>query len=175
MLYTSLLLLAWPRSLLLLVPLLILGWPLLLAGWALFRLRAASSAGGVGRACLLAGYSAAVQLTNRTGEQVLPLVHFIILAQLVQACLALDILFIGRSGSPGLTVLGVFVATWLAYRYGRPALDRRFRTWNTGATLETYSPAQRRAWGLLGHACFWGAFCFIFVCIGLRGKLEAYL
>lgn len=158
-----------------LVLLLVLGWPLLLAGWALFRLQAATSVGGVGRACLLAGYSAAVQLTNRRGERVLPLVHFIILAQVVHGYLALDILLLGRSGPPGLTVLGVFVATWLAYRYGRPALNRRFRAWSTATTLEMYSPAQRRAWGLLGHACFWGAFTFIFVCIGLRGKLSIFL
>ena len=167
--------LPWPRSLLLLVPALLLGWPWLLAGWALLRLRATRPAGGLGRAYLLACYSAAVQASNVKGERALPLVHFAVLAQGVNGYVALALLTFGRSVPVNIGLAGVFVVTWLAYRYGRAAIDRRFRAWGTAAVLEAYSPSQRRAWGMLGHACFWGAFTFIFICIGLRGKLAFYL
>ena len=167
--------LSWPDTLFLSAVVLMLGWPWLLAGWALWRLRRASPAGGLGRAYLLANYSAAVQLSNLRGEQVLTILVYLICFQIIGIYSALQLLVLGRSVPVLLGLMGVAVAGWAAYRYADPAVRGCYRTWRTATALEVYLPAQRRAWGLLGHALFWGAFTFIFICISLRGKLETYL
>jgi len=153
-----------------LVPPLVLGFPLLLAGWALWRLRGALPAGGLGRAYLLACYSASLQVNaaHVYGERVFPFVHFVVSAQFLNLYVALQALFLSRSLPTAVMFGGIAIATWLAYRYVRPAVIKRLLAWDTVAALETYTPAQRRAWGLLGHACFWGAFTFIFVMLILR-------
>lgn len=167
--------LSQPEILFLLAILLVLGFPMLLAGWALWRLRVASPAGGVVRAYLLANYSVAVQLSNLRGDQVLTILVYLICFQIIGVYSALQLLILGRSVPVAVSLVGVALASWATYHYADPTVRSRYCTWRTATELEAYLPAQRRAWGLLGHACFWGAFTFIFICISLRGKLEAYL
>ncbi|UOG74203.1 hypothetical protein MTX78_19030 [Hymenobacter tibetensis] len=157
--------------------LLLLGWPWLLAGWAFWRLRSAQPAGGLGRAYLLACYAASVQVNaaHVRGERVFPFVHFVVASQAVALYTALYLLLRWRSLPASLSVASVLLVTWLTYRYLRPVVEHRLRAWGTVDALENYPPAQRRAWGLLGHTCFWGAFTFIFICLGLHGKLAAWL
>ena len=152
-----------------LVPPLVLGFPLLLAGWALWRLRGAPSAGGLGRAYLLAHCAVTMQLTPARGERLLASACFITMYEWVHGYLVLQTLIGWRNVPMAIGIGGVLLATWLAYRFGAAAVKERLLAWDTVATLERYTPAQRRAWGLLGHACFWGAFTFIFVAAILRG------
>ena len=146
----------------------VLGFPLLLAGWALLRLRNAPSAGGLGRAYLLANYGAAVQLSNLQGEQVVGLTAYLISFQMLGLYSSLQLLVLWRNVPVAVSVGGVAVVGWLAYRYVGPAVNQRFRTWNPAASHAAYPPTQRRAWGFLGHACFWGAFTFVFLTLILR-------
>ena len=167
--------LSWPYSLLVLVPALALGFPLLFAAWAGWRLRGARPAGGLGRAYLLACYAGSAQLTPLRGERLLPFVRFVVLMQCLHGYLAFDIIFLGRNIPMSIGMGGLLLATWLAYRYIGPVVIRQLRTWHTAAAFDKYPAAQRRAWGLLGQAYFWGAFTFVFISIGLHGMLAKHL
>lgn len=147
-----------------------LGFPLLLAGWALWHLRNARPAGAPGRAYLLACYSASLQVNaaHVRGEKVFPFVHLVVSMQVVCLYTAASLFILWRSVPAGVSVGSVLVVTWLTYRYVRPAVAQRLHAWQTVAALELYSPRQRRAWGLLGHASLWGSFTFIFICLILR-------
>lgn len=176
-----LLFLLWPRLLVAFV----LGLPLLLAIWALVRLRGhglavgstpdarqASASMGLGKTYLMANYTVAVQLSNLQGEQVLMLVSFQIILQIVNIYVAIQALVLWRSVPVGIILAGVAIAGWLAYRFVEPAVAKYFTQWDVAATRDQAPPRQRRAWALLGYACFWGCFTFIFVIAILR---EYYL
>ena len=167
--------LSWPYSLLVLVPALALGFPLLFAAWAGWRLRGARPAGGLGRAYLLACYAGSAQLTPLRGERLLPFVRFVVIAQCGHGCVVFYILTLLHLFSAGMAVGVVCGTFWLVSRYVGPLVIGRLRAWHIAAAFDKYPAAERRAWGLLGQAYFWGAYTFIFISIGLRGTLERYL
>lgn len=160
--------LSWSDTLFLLAIWLVLGGPWLLAAWALWRLRGARSAGGLGRAYLLANYSAAVQLSNLRGEQALIVLRFIVQFQCVYMWGTFCLLIFWRSVPLGVLLASMIGVIWLTYRYVGPAVDQRFRAWGTAAVHDAYSLPQRRTWGLLGHGYFAGSFTFVFIGIILR-------
>ena len=165
----------WVHSLFFFMFILIPFSPLLLAAWAGWRLRGARPAGGLGRAYLLACYAGSAQLTPLRGERLLPIVRFVILMQCAHGYGICYILALGRT-LPGSVAVGIVCVTiWLTYGYIGRMVIRYLRAWHTAAAFEQYSKSQRRAWGLLGQAYFWGAYTFMFISIGLRGMLVKHL
>ena len=165
----------WVHSLFFFMFILIPFSPLLLAAWAGWRLRGARPAGGLGRAYLLAYYAGSAQLTPLRGERLLPIVRYMIIIQCGYTYLACYILALRRVLPLSVAMGGILLAAWLIPRYVGPVITRHLRAWHIAAAFEQYPAAERRAWGLLGQAYFWGAFTFIFISIGLRGTLERYL
>lgn len=146
---------------------LVLGIPFGLASWALYRLRTAS-APPLNRAYLLANYAAAVQLSNLTGEQSLLVIRLLIHLQIIQFYVALQALLLWRSVPVGVILAGVALVGGLAYLWLQTTVAKSFVKWGTAAFYLAQPAAQRRAWGLLGHALLWGTFCLIFVVAILR-------
>ena len=165
----------WVHSLFFFMFILIPFSPLLFAAWAGWRLRGARPAGGLGRAYLLACYAGSAQLTPLRGERLLPFVRFVVIAQCGHGCVVFYILTLLHLFSAGMAVGVVCGTFWLVSRYVGPLVIGRLRAWHIAAAFEQYPAAERRAWGLLGQAYFWGAYTFIFISIGLRGTLERYL
>lgn len=178
-----LLFLLWPRLLVAFV----LGLPLLLAIWALVRLRGlspavgstpaadasqASASMGLGKTYLMANYTVAVQLSNLHGEQALMIVSYLISFQMFNIYLSIQILVLWRSVPVSFGLVCLAIAAWLANRFVEPAVAKYFTQWDVAATRDQALPRQRRAWALLGYACFWGCFTFIFAIAILR---EYYL
>ena len=111
-------------------------------------------------------------MSNLRGEHALMVLRFIILFQCIHLYGALYLIIFWRSVSVSIGIAGAVVIGWLVYRYIGPTVDRRFRAWHTATALDMYSSAQRRAWGLLGHASFAGSFMLVFISIILREYLS---
>lgn len=156
-----------------------LGFPVLLACWALWRLRTVAPAGplpadaatahpaagpGLVRSYLLAAYAVSVQLTGLRQGKALPLLATLVMFEAVSVFIALYILLLGRTFSYvvgwGLLAL-VAVAV---YKLVLPRLEPAARRHRIVSLHEAMPSPRQAAWGLLGHALFWGSFTLFFIC-----------
>jgi hypothetical protein len=164
-----------------------LGFPLLLAAWGLWRLStvaparplptdapAAHPAAGPGlvRFYLLASYAAAVQLTGLRQGRALPLLSTLLMFEAVSMTVALYLLFIWRAASYVVGWVSLVVVAIAVYRLVLPRLEPAARRHRIVLLHEAMPAARQSAWGLLGHALYWGSFTAAFICIILREKFK---
>ena len=185
--FSCLSVLLWSHSWALLVPALLLGFPLLLAAWGLWRLGTVAPARplppaaapahpaagpGLVRSYLLASYAAAVQLTGLRQGKALPLLSTLLMFEAVSTFLAFYILVIGRTFSYVVGWVMLVLVAVAVYQLVLPRLAPAARRHRIVLLHEAMPAARQSAWGLLGHALYWGSFTAAFICIILREKFK---